>query len=128
MQWLFVVEGDAEDEQILLPRQSRLGTFDDQPHPSKDEWPATFLCLRHAQTFVRYEQDIHLGPPRISAGKLHARHFPATIFDLQKIEEARGALLNGAFIDTKAAVTDFTAPARHHKFAAHEGRKDVLIR
>src|ERR1700722_3749049 len=44
----------------LLPRQSPLGTSGDQRYQPTDEWPASFLCLRHAHTSVRSANDLEV--------------------------------------------------------------------
>jgi hypothetical protein len=45
---------------VLLPRQSPLGTTVDQRYQPTDEWPASFLCLRHGHTSVRSVDSIQL--------------------------------------------------------------------
>lgn len=38
---------DGVEHTFVLPRQSPLGRFADEPYPSKDIWPIDFLCLPH---------------------------------------------------------------------------------
>ena len=45
---------------ILLPHQSPLGTVEDQRYQPTDEWPATFLCLRHGHMCVRSAESVRL--------------------------------------------------------------------
>jgi hypothetical protein len=45
---------------VFLPLRSRLGTFEHQQRQPTDEWPATFLCLRHGRSLIRSVDDIHL--------------------------------------------------------------------
>ena len=45
---------------IVLPHRSLLGTFEHPQYQLSGEWPATFLCLRHGQSFVCSEANFHL--------------------------------------------------------------------
>ena len=42
----------ANPRHIVLPHRSLLGTFEYPLCQPSGEWPATFLCLRHGQSFV----------------------------------------------------------------------------
>ena|ERR1035437_10023036 len=45
---------------IPLPRQSPLGIFEGQHSLSIGDWPATFLCLRHARSFLCSADSVRL--------------------------------------------------------------------
>lgn len=45
---------------ILLPHESPLGTLQGQRYRPTDEWPATFLCLRHMHMCVRSADNIRV--------------------------------------------------------------------
>lgn len=60
------LDGHQPNEHIVLPHQSRLGTFeglDDQP---TGVWPITLLCLQHGRVFERSADTVQFGPvPRM---------------------------------------------------------------
>src|ERR1700733_14466019 len=59
---------------VFLPLRSRLGTFEHQQRQPTDEWPATFLCLRHGRSLIRSVDDIHLNAEMLDP---HQPAFPA---------------------------------------------------
>jgi hypothetical protein len=46
-------------KQTVLPRQSHLGKFEDQPNPAKDIWPITYLCQQCGKLSVVCADMIH---------------------------------------------------------------------
>lgn len=53
-------ENPRDPKHIVLPHQSQLGTFEYRQYLLSDEWPVTFLCLRHGQSFVCSEANLRL--------------------------------------------------------------------
>lgn len=56
----FVVQGDREDEQIVLPRQSPLGIAEGLDYQPMGIWPVIFVCTQHGNAFLRSAQDVVL--------------------------------------------------------------------
>jgi hypothetical protein len=56
----FVLPGCDEDEQIVLPRQSPLGTYEGLEYQPMGGWPANFLCLRHGRVSLYWPDTVHL--------------------------------------------------------------------
>jgi hypothetical protein len=53
-------ENPRDPKHIVLPYQSLLGIFEYPRRQLSDEWPATFLCLRHGRSFVCSEANFRL--------------------------------------------------------------------
>ncbi len=56
----FVLPACNENEQIVLPRQSPLGTHEDLQYQPTGAWPANFLCLRHGRVFLHGANSVYL--------------------------------------------------------------------
>jgi hypothetical protein len=56
------LDGHQSPEQIVLPRQSRLGIFDGLDSQPMGVWPIALLCLEHAIMFERSADTVQYGP------------------------------------------------------------------
>jgi len=60
-------ECDGAEHDIVLPRRSPLGIFDDPQSLPTDKWPITFLCLPHRHMCAVPVEAIRLDTAQIAA-------------------------------------------------------------
>ena len=59
------------DHAFVLPRESHLGRFGDEPYLPKDIWPIDFLCLPHGHVCRVGPETIHLDSVETLGQGLH---------------------------------------------------------
>ena len=62
---------DGVEHTFVLPRQSPLGRFDDEPYLPKGIWPIDFLCLQHGHVCRVDRQTIRLEDVEVLPQGLH---------------------------------------------------------
>ncbi len=62
---------DGVEHTFVLPRQSPLGRFADEPRLPMGIWPIDFLCLPHGHVCRVTQQAIHLDPVPTLAPGIH---------------------------------------------------------